>query len=162
VSLLGNLFPGIQHLQNIHPLLVHFPIAYLCGALLFYGLAWVLKSERLEYTGFLILSLGTLAAAAAVAAGLRAEATVLISPSVRAHLLEHHEDLMLTTLGLSIAATAWAAWDRPFPRRGRPLFFLLLLVMVTVMALGADFGARMVYDYNVGGRACPQPLEFTR
>jgi len=34
--------------------------------------------------------------------------------------------------------------------------------MVTVMALGADFGARMVYDYNIGGDACPQPIEFTR
>jgi len=156
---LAALFPGIQHLQNIHPLLVHFPIAYLCGALLFYALAWVLSSERLAYTAFLILSLGTLAAAAAT--GLYAESGVMISRSVRAHLLEHHEQLMLTTLGLSVAATFWAAWARPFPRRGRPLFFLLLLVMVTVMALGADFGARMVYDYNAGGDACSQFIEFT-
>jgi len=113
MSLLGSLFPGIQHLQNIHPLLVHFPIAYLCGALLFYALAWVLRRERLAYTAFLILSLGTLAAAAAAAAGLHAEDGVMISRSVREHLLEHHEQLMLTTLGLSVLATIWAVAARP-------------------------------------------------
>jgi len=160
--MLEALFPGIQHLQNLHPLLVHFPIAYLCGAVLFYGLAWVLKSEGLAHTAFLILSLGTVAAAAAAATGLYAAPGVMVSRSVRAHLLDHHEDLMLATLGLSVLATVWAAAARPFPRKGRPLFFLLLLVLVAVMALGADFGARMVYDYNAGGNACPQPIEFTR
>jgi len=28
--------------------------------------------------------------------------------------------------------------------------------------LGADYGARMVYDYNAGGNACSQPIEFTK
>jgi len=27
---------------------------------------------------------------------------------------------------------------------------------------GADDGGRMVYDYNAGGQACGQPIEFTQ
>lgn len=38
----------------------------------------------------------------------------------------------------------------------------LCLIVVALMAVGADYGARMVYDYNAGGSACPQPIEFTR
>jgi hypothetical protein len=31
-----------------------------------------------------------------------------------------------------------------------------------VMTVGADYGVRMIYDYNVGGNACSLPIEFTR
>ena len=44
-----------------------------------------------------------------------------------------------------------------------PLFFALgLLVLLAVMTKGADYGGRLVYDYNAGGSACGQPIEFTR
>jgi hypothetical protein len=37
--MLETLLPGVRHLQNIHPLVVHFPIAFLTGAALLYFLA---------------------------------------------------------------------------------------------------------------------------
>jgi len=37
-----------------------------------------------------------------------------------------------------------------------------LLVVVLLIAVGADFGGRMVYDYNAGGDACPQPIDFSK
>ncbi len=49
-----------------------------------------------------------------------------------------------------------------FPRRLRIVFVLALLAMVGVMTKGADDGGRMVYDYNAGGSACGQPIEFTK
>ena len=45
-------------------------------------------------------------------------------------------------------------------RKGRALFVLLLFALLGVMSVGADYGARMVYDYNAGGNACPQLIEF--
>lgn len=30
------------------------------------------------------------------------------------------------------------------------------------MSIGADYGAGMVYDYNAGGNACSQPIEFVK
>jgi len=156
------LLPGVQHLQNIHPLVVHFPIAFLVGAAFFYILAWIFTNDKLAFTAFLLLLLGTLSAGAAVGTGLYAEDGVMVSRSVREHLLDHHEDMMLATLGISIVLTIWALFKRPFPNKGRSLFILLFLIMLGVMSVGADYGARMVYDYNAGGNACSQPIEFTK
>ncbi|HSB04888.1 MAG TPA: DUF2231 domain-containing protein [Thermodesulfobacteriota bacterium] len=160
--MLETLLPGVQHLQNIHPIAVHFPIAFLMGAALFYVLAWVLNRDKLAFTGFMLLVLGTLSAAAAVGTGLYAEEGVMVSLSVREHLLETHEKLMLATLGMSVVLAAWALFGGLFPKKGRLFFILLFLALLGVMSVGADYGARMVYDYNAGGNACSQPIEFKK
>jgi len=156
------ILPGAQHLQNIHPLVVHFPIAFLVVASLLYFLGWIFQNQTFAMAGFLMLILGTLSAGAAVGTGLYTEEGVMISFSVRHHLLDPHEKLMLTTLGVSIGLTIWAVIAKPFPKKKRFLFLFLLLVLLGVLTVGADYGARMVYDYNAGGNACSQPIEFTR
>lgn len=160
--MLGSFLPGLQHLQNIHPLVVHFPVAFLAGAALLYVLAWLAGRESWAWTGLWLLALGTLSAAVAVGTGLYAEPGVMVARSVRMALLAPHKRFMLGTLGLSAALTIWAGVDRPFPTRGRLAFTVLLLVMVAGLSEGADYGARMVYDYNAGGDACGQPIDFTR
>ena len=160
--MIENLLPGVQHLQNIHPLTVHFPIAFLLGAALCYGATWILKHKALESTAFWLLLGGAVSAGIAVGTGLYAKDGVMISYSVRAHLLEQHEKLMLATLALSVLLAVWALIAKPFPRRGRVLFMLLFAVLLIIITFGADYGARMVYDYNAGGDACSQPIEFTQ
>jgi uncharacterized membrane protein len=161
VSVLAALLPGTQHLQNAHPLLVHFPVALLPAATLLYAAAWLTGRPALGWGAYWALVLGTLGAAAAVASGLWAEEGVMVDPSVRAALLEPHEDIMLSTLGLAVALAAWATWAPPFPSRGRMLFVVLVVVLAGVLTKGADYGGRMVYDYNAGGSACGQPIPFT-
>ena len=156
------MLPGAQHLQNIHPLIIHFPIALLMGAALLYLAAWLLKSERFAHSAFVVLVLGALSLIVAVATGLYAEQGVMLALSVREHLLQPHKTAMLTTLALCTILTIWAVLARPFPKKGRLLFLFLLLVMIGVMTVGADFGGRMVYDYNAGGNACRQPIQFTK
>jgi uncharacterized membrane protein len=160
--MIQNLLPGIQHLQNIHPLVVHFPIAFLCGSALFYLLALLTSKEVMATTAFSLLIAGTLGAAAAVGTGIYADPSVLLAPSVRGHLLEKHEDFMILTLCVSAVLTVWSIIARPFPKKGRALFILLFFALLGVMSVGADYGARMVYDYNAGGNACPQPIEFVK
>ncbi|MBI3319907.1 MAG: DUF2231 domain-containing protein [Candidatus Omnitrophica bacterium] len=156
------MLPGAQHLQNLHPLVIHFPLAYLCGAALLYIAAWLLKSDRFAHSAFVVLVLGALSLVVAVATGLYAEQGVMLALSVREHLLQPHKTAMLATLAVCTILTIWAIVARPFPKKGRPLFLLLLLVMIGVMTVGADFGGRMVYDYNAGGTACRQPIQFTQ
>ena len=160
--MLETLLPGVQHLQNAHPLVVHFPIAFLIGAALFYFLALIFRKETFATTAFFVLILGAFSACVAAGSGLYAEGGVMVSRSVREHLLEHHEQLMLVTTGLSIALTIWAAIARPFPRKKRGIFIFLIVIMLGIMTWGADYGARMVYDYNAGGNACSQPIEFVK
>jgi len=156
------LLPGVQHLQNVHPLVIHFPIAFLMGAALFYFLALIFRKDTLATTAFLLLIVGAFSACLAAGSGLYAEDGVMVSLSVREHLLEHHEQLMLATTGLSIALTIWAVFVRPFPRKRRGIFIFLIVIMLGIMTWGADYGARMVYDYNAGGNACSQPIDFTK
>jgi uncharacterized membrane protein len=92
------------------------------------------------------LILGAFSAATAAGTGLYAEEGVMIARSVRKSLLEKHETYMLCTTGLSIAAAAWATIARPFPKKARWLFLLLLLATLTLLTLGGDLGARMVFD----------------
>ena len=106
--------------------------------------------------------MGALSLAVAVATGLYAEQGVMLALSVRAQLLQPHKTYMLATLAVCVVLTIWAIAARPFPRQGRLLFLGLLLVMVGVMTVGADFGGRMVYDYNAGGNACRQPIQFNK
>lgn len=160
--MLDNFLPGLQHLQNIHPLVVHFPVAFLAGAALLYVLAWLAGRASWAWTGLWLLALGTLSAAVAVGTGLYAEPGVMVARSVRMALLAPHKRFMLGTLGLSAALAIWAGLDHPFPVRGRLAFTVLLFVLVATLTKGADYGARMVYDYNAGGDACGQPIDFTR
>jgi uncharacterized membrane protein len=156
------LFPGAHHLQNIHPLVVHFPLALLPVATLLYLLAWLSGRDSLAWTALWLLVLGSVSGAAAAGTGLYADEGVMVDPSVREQLLDPHKLWMLGTLGSSAVLTIWALVRRPFPTRGRGVFVLLLLGVLAVMAHGADYGGRLVYDYNAGGNACGQPIEFTR
>jgi uncharacterized membrane protein len=160
--MIETLLPGVGHLQNIHPLVIHFPIAFLIGSAVFYLLALVIRKDTLANIAFALLLTGTLAAAAAVGTGLYAEGGVMVSHSVREELLSVHKRCMIATLAVSAALSLWALADRPFPRRGRAVFVLAFVLMLALMSFGADYGARMVYDYNAGGAACSQPIDFTR
>jgi uncharacterized membrane protein len=157
---MNRILPGMSHLQNLHPLFVHFPIAFLYGAAALYVLASIRGSEPLKWSAFWMLMLGALGVAASVATGLYAEPGVMVAQSVRDQLLKHHKHLMLTASAMTAVLTIWALAARPMPSRGRYVFLAALLAVMVLIAAGADFGGRMVYDYNAGGAACPQPIDF--
>ncbi len=126
--MLERILPGASQLQNYHPLLVHFPIAFIYGASLLYFLAWISASERLQWTAFWMLVLGAVSAAIALTSGFYAAPGLMVSQSVRA----------------------------------RYLFLAGLLAVVLLIAAGADLGGEMVYGYNAGGSACPQPIDLRK
>jgi uncharacterized membrane protein len=154
-------FRGFEALQNIHPLVVHYPVALLTLAALLYVVAWVSRRDSWAWTALWMLALGTLGAALAVWTGLRAGAGVMVAQSVRDHILIHHEQVMIAVFAMSAALSAWAIAARPMPRRGRVGFIALMVVMALLIVTGADYGAWMVYSYNAGG-SMPQPIEFSQ
>lgn len=160
--MLDRVLPGALHLQNIHPLVVHFPIAFLYGAALLYFLASIRASEALKWTALWMLLLGALGAAAAVASGLYAAPGLMVSESVRHELLRHHKRLMIAAAAVTGVLTAWALATRPMPTRGRYVFLAGLIAVMWLIAAGADIGGEMVYGYNAGGSACPQPIDFRK
>jgi uncharacterized membrane protein len=118
------------------------------------------RKESWAWTGLWLLGLGTLGAAFSVATGLYGAEGVMIDPSVKQHLLVYHKRIMLGVLALALVLSIWALAARPMPLKGRRLFLILLLLLAGALTLGADFGGRMVYDYNAGGSARSQPIPY--
>ena len=154
-------FRGTATLQNIHPLIVHYPVAFLTASVPIYLLAWILRRELLESFGLWLLGLGTLSAAVAVYTGWSGSEGVMIALSVREHILEYHKWLMLSAFGLSTILSAWALLTPPMPQKGRTLFIIGLMLMALILAKGADYGGWMVFGYNAGG-SLQQPIEFSQ
>ena len=159
--MLERFFPGASQLQNPHPLVVHFPIAFLYGAALLYFIAWLTRRDTIAWTALWFLVLGLLAAAIAAGTGYWSAGGVMLDPSVKQNVLEPHLRLMFATSALAALLTLWAILQRPMPSAPARYFFLLgLLAMIALMTKGADYGGIMVYDYNGGGAACPQPIQY--
>ena len=160
--MLARILPGASQLQNYHPLLVHFPIAFIYGASLMYFLAWITASEKLQWTALWMLLLGALSAAAALISGFYAAPGLMISESVRDELLNHHKHLMVAVSILTGMLTAWALASRPMPTRFRYVFLAGLIAVMALIAGGADLGGEMVFAYNAAGTACPQPIDLRK
>lgn len=160
--MLDKLLPGVSQLQNYHPLIVHFPIAFIYGAALTYFLASILASENLKWTALWMLALGALGAAAAVLSGFYAAPGLMVSESVRYELLRHHKHLMVAASATTGALTLWAIATRPMPTRGRYVFLAGLIAVLGLITAGADLGGEMVFSYNAGGSACAQPIDFRK
>jgi uncharacterized membrane protein len=159
---LARILPGASYLQNYHPLLVHFPIAFIYGAALLYFLAWFSASERLQWAALCMLLLGAISAGAALLSGFYAAPGLMVSQSVRHELLDHHKHLMVAASILTGALAIWALASRPMPTRFRYVFLIGLVAVMGLIAAGADLGGEMVYGYNAGGSACPQPIDFRK
>jgi uncharacterized membrane protein len=159
---LERILPGASQLQNYHPLLVHFPIAFIYGAALLYFLAWINASESLKWTALWMLALGAVSAGFALTSGFYAAPGLMVSQSVRTELLRHHKHLMVAMSAITGALTIWAIATRPMPTRGRYVFLAGLILVMGLIAAGADLGGEMVFTYNAGGSACAQPIDFKK
>jgi uncharacterized membrane protein len=153
-------FPGAAVMQNLHPVVVHFPIAFLTGATVMYLAAWLARRDAWAWTALWMLAIGAAGATAAVRTGLAAGQSVMVAQSVHEQILVHHEHAMVAVWTLSVALLAWALIARPMPRRGVLGFLVLLVLMTLTLAKGADYGGWMVFGYNAGG-SLPQPIEFS-
>ncbi|MBI3621106.1 MAG: hypothetical protein HY208_02825, partial [Nitrospirae bacterium] len=69
--MMEQILPGLAALQNIHPLFVHFPIAFFWGALAMEGAA-ILVHERFHFAATWMLYLGALSALVTAATGFHA------------------------------------------------------------------------------------------
>lgn len=146
--------PGINAMANIHPLFVHFPIAFLTAFFVVELFATIIGLERIRRLASWFLYFGTLGAIAAVGAGFRAAATVAHAQEVHP-IMENHEHLMVGVLALALLLSFWRifAGGSLSSVTLRVIYLILALVMLGAMTVGADLGGLMVYKYGVGVKA---------
>jgi uncharacterized membrane protein len=136
---------GIASLANIHPLLVHFPIAFLGLFIVIDLIGTAQKNADCRKFAGNLLYLGTAFAVLTVWAGFHAAETVPHGHNVH-DMMERHEHLGISILGLSLALSAWRL-RRPVENFG--IFNVLTLILAGVLIFGADLGGLMVYKYGV-------------
>jgi uncharacterized membrane protein len=150
------LLPGLTALQNVHPMFVHFPIAFFLGALAMEGIA-VLYHERFHIVATWMLYLGALSATVTLSTGFIAMYTIAaaspLGHSSPGHEYIHiHRNWMIAVTSLGIFLSFYLSWINrnkkwPTQRWGLLLGLLILSALITV---GADRGARLVFEFGVG------------
>jgi len=155
-------------MPNLHPLIVHFPIALFVTGFLIDGLGWVMRRENLKKVGLVLVFLGALGTVPAVVTGLAVEETIeeqLESVPGGEAALEAHEGLAIPTAGVLLGAvvlrlglgTGRWAWGR---------WLLIAYLIVGVLGLGMLTatglrGGELVYRYGAGVEATPfQPAGY--
>jgi len=150
------LFPGLASMGNVHPLFVHFPIAFFFGALFVEGMA-IARDEKLHLVATWMLYMGAVCAILAAATGLIAEYAVAAGDprghDSPAHGYVHiHRAWMVGITLFSLLLSAYLFWINSKGRWSshRWAFALGLFVLCAVVSMGADRGARLVYEFGAG------------
>lgn len=156
-EIFSSIFPGIAALDNIHPTLVHFPIAFLPAFFIIDLVGtWAKKSEWRNVASWFLYA-GAIATVFTVISGYTAADSVQHSDNVH-EIMETLELYGIISLILVFVLSIWrlikgsAIWGA-----ANVLFLIFSAMLCVVIALGADLGGLLVYKYGIGVEAMPAP-----
>ena len=131
----------------IHPITVHFPIAFLVGAFLFEAVSLIFKREHLHQTAWYLFIVGALACVVSVTTGLlEANRLNLHHPELYEHRLF---GLLTTGVSLTGVLIVWFLRKKRL-RLARPVLMGFLLAIVILVYLTGSHGGELVYEYGAG------------
>jgi uncharacterized membrane protein len=149
--------PGVASMDNIHPLLVHFPLAFLSGFFLLDVAGTLAKKAQWRSVASWFLYFGTVGAAFTVIAGLMAANSVEHGDNVH-DIMERHQYFGVSVLCLAVLLSFWRIKSGSVIKGGANSLFLILSASLwMLMILGADLGGLMVYKYGVAVDAVQVP-----
>ena len=146
---LNSVLPGVSGLDNIHPLLVHFPIAFLSIFFVVDLVATLVKKHQWHQVASWFLYFGTISSLFTVIAGFIAANSVEHGENVH-EIMEHHEHIGVSILILALILSTWRIITGGIiPPVANTLHLILSALLCSLILLGADLGAMMVYQYGV-------------
>jgi uncharacterized membrane protein len=158
---------GGTSLPNLHPAVVHLPLALLPAAFLFDAAGLLMRRVRwLDWAAGALYVLGALGALAAYLAGQQAEEGIGRIPEAAAEIVEAHEEWASRAMILFLVIAgirAGIAWKRrreaePGMRAGRLALLVAALAGLGILLYAADLGGSLVYRHGVAVSApAPEP-----
>jgi len=139
---------------NIHPLVIHFPIAWWIAAVIVDLVALILpRAAWANATASTLYPAGAVSAAVAYLTGRRAAATVLTPGMAHALVLQHWNWALVTTVSFGLIALlrVWVSFAHPQPPRWvrKVLTAAALAALVSLFETG-ERGARLVFEHGLG------------
>ena len=139
-------------IPNIHPFVVHFPIALLVIAVLFdLARLWFTKQSWLHNTVIALYTTGTIGLVAAFLSGRQAVETVSVTGNA-VPVVTSHEDWALYTLiffGVFTAIRLWTWWKDLEKGWLLPALIAPALIGTGMLWYTGELGAKLVYKHGV-------------
>jgi uncharacterized membrane protein len=140
-------------LADIHPKVVHFPVALLTTYSLLEIIGILFKKEFLSKTALLILCMGILAAFLAVLTGNQAAADFKFWTTHSSTLLGEHQTYATSLLWFAVFVCGFRIFvviKKKFVGVIKYLFILFALVMIFLVYQTGDHGGNLVKKYGIG------------
>jgi len=159
----SDLLQGLQSLPNIHPAVIHFPVALIPMAVVCDLVAMLLRRRQwIDRMASTLYALGGLGALVAYVSGEQASDSVVLTTAVevlpKIALHSHwagYTVWIFTTL--AVVRLIWAWWRRHDANirylAVRIIFWLVGVGGLLVLVRTADLGGRLVFWYHVGSPA---------
>jgi len=126
--------------RHPHPVLVHFPIAFLIGSSLFILLYLLFPQPSFELTSFYLLLLGGIASPFAVGTGLF---TWWVNYRLKlSHFIRRKIQLSILLLIFEIVLVLWRS---SHPEIASPLYFVMALLLAPIVFLLGYYGGQMTF-----------------
>jgi uncharacterized membrane protein len=126
--------------RHPHPMIVHFPLAFLMGSSLFILLHLLFKKPAFEITCFYLFILGAISSPFAMVTGLltwwvnyRLKLTLFVKRKIQ---------LSILLLILEIILIIWRGSD---PTITNPLYFILMILLTPIVGLLGYYGGQMTF-----------------
>jgi len=126
--------------RHPHPMVVHFPIAFLMGSSLFILLHLLFRSSSFEVTSFYLLILGALSSPFAMATGVL---TWWINYRLKlTHFVKRKIQFSILLLIFEVILIAWRTSE---PTISNPIYFIMILFLTPLVTLLGYYGGQMTF-----------------
>jgi predicted heme/steroid binding protein/uncharacterized membrane protein len=126
--------------RHPHPMVVHFPIAFLMASSLFILLYLIFKNPSFEITSFYLLILGAIASPFAMVTGLltwwinyRSKLTLFVKRKIQFSIL------------LLIFEIIVILWRSSQSQISNPLYFIMIVIVTPIVSLLGYYGGQMTF-----------------
>jgi len=137
---------------NIHPLIIHFPIAVLTTAVLFDFIYQIWDRNWLSKSSLALYLLGALSSLAAFLTGILAADSVNMPMQAELTVSNHSDMAQYTLIFFALYSLIrilfW--WKSKLAKLVKIAFFIFALLGLLLLFKTADLGGKLVYKYGVG------------